>query len=92
MKNQKTISFIKANIKGKKHQVFLLSLIQVFLGIATVSFAFLLRFVIGALEEKDYSSFLVYFFVMMGIAIFLKQSSIQKSLTPPLVSATPLSR
>ena len=71
MKNQTTISFIKANIKGKKHQVFLLSLIQVFLGIATVSFAFLLRFVIGALEEKDYSSFLVYFFVMMGIAIFL---------------------
>ncbi len=71
MKKQTTIAFIKENIKGKKIAILWLSLTQVLLGVLSVAFAFLLRYVIGALESGDKATFLTFFFIMLGVALLL---------------------
>ena len=53
MKNKETLKYIASNIKGSKKKIILLSISQIMLGIFTVSFSFILRFIIDAIEKKD---------------------------------------
>ena len=71
MKNKETLRFIKDNIKGSKKKVLLLSLTQILLGVLTVSFSFMLRFIINAIEDKDKQLLFRYTFIIGGIALLL---------------------
>ena len=53
MKNKETLKYIASNIRGSKKKIILLSISQIMLGIFTVSFSFILRFIIDAIEKKD---------------------------------------
>ena len=54
MKSKETLKFISNNIKGCKTKIALLSISQILLGALTVTFSFMLRFVIGAIENLFY--------------------------------------
>ena len=71
MKNKETLRFIKDNIKGSKKKVLLLSFTQILLGVLTVSFSFMLRFIINAIEDKDKELLFRYTFIIGGIALLL---------------------
>ena len=71
MKNKETLRLIKDNIKGSKKKVLLLSLTQILLGVLTVSFSFMLRFIINAIEDKDKELLFKYTFIIGGIALLL---------------------
>jgi hypothetical protein len=51
MRNKDTLKFISNNIKGCKTKIALLSISQILLGVLTVAFSFMLRFIIGAIEK-----------------------------------------
>ena len=71
MKNQETLNFISNNIKGCKLKIALLSMCQILLGALTVSFAFVLRFIIEAIEDKNQELLITFVIVMAGIAVMI---------------------
>ena len=71
MKNRETLRFINSNIKGSKFKIFLLSLVQILLGALTVAFSFMLRYVIGAIEEKSSELLVRYTIIIASIAVAL---------------------
>ena len=71
MRNKETLSFINKNIKGSKKKVFILSLIQTLLGILTVGFSFMLKFVINAIEDKNNELLIRYVIIIASIAVLL---------------------
>ena len=71
MRNKETLSFINKNIKGSKKKVFILSLIQTLLGVLTVGFSFMLKFVINAIEDKNNELLVRYVIIIASIAVLL---------------------
>ena len=75
MKNKETLKFIIENIKGSKFKIFLLSLSQILIGILTVAFSFMLRYVINGIEvgvdTGDKSLLIKYTIIISCIAIAL---------------------
>ena len=71
MRNKETLSFINKNIKGSKKKVFILSLIQTLLGVLTVGFSFMLKFVINAIEDKNNELLIRYVIIIASIAVLL---------------------
>ena len=71
MKNKETLKFISNNIKGCKVKIALLSICQVLLGALTVSFSFMLRFIIEAIETKNNDLLVTYIIVLSIIAVLL---------------------
>ena len=71
MRNKETLSFINRNIKGSKKKVFILSLIQTLLGVLTVGFSFMLKFVINAIEDKNNELLIRYVIIIASIAVLL---------------------
>ena len=71
MKNKETLKFISNNIKGCKSKIAILSIAQTLLGALTVSFSFMLRFVIGAIEEGSQELLTRYVIVISSIALAL---------------------
>ena len=71
MKNKETLKFINENIKGCKIKILLLSIAQILLGVLTISFAFTLKFVIEAIENKNNDNFFVATLIMGIIAVAL---------------------
>ena len=55
MKNKETLRFINGNIKGCKTKIALLSICQILLGVLTVAFSFMLKFIIESIQ-KDMGS------------------------------------
>lgn len=71
MKNKDTLKFISNNIKGCKSKIALLSICQILLGVLTVAFSFMLRFIIGAIEDKDKNLLIIYTIAIASIALLL---------------------
>ena len=75
MKNKETLKFIIENIKGSKFKIFLLSLSQILIGVLTVAFSFMLRYVINGIEvgvsTGDKSLLIKYTIIISCIAIAL---------------------
>ena len=71
MKNRETLKFINENIKGSKIKILLLSLCQTLLGVLTVAFSFMLRYVISAIEDKNKELLTIYTIVIASIALGL---------------------
>ena len=71
MKNKETLRFINENIKGSKIKIFLLSLSQILIGALTVAFSFMLRFVIGAIDDGNKDLLNIYVIVISSIALVL---------------------
>ena len=71
MRNRDTLKFISENIKGSKKKIFLLSLSQTILGILTVAFSFMLRYVISAIEKGDKDLLAKYTIIISCIALGL---------------------
>ena len=71
MKNRETLRFISNNIKGCKAKIALLSICQILLGALTVGFSFMLRFIIGAIEESNKDSLTLYTIIIASIALAL---------------------
>ena len=71
MKNKETLRFINENIKGSKIKIFLLSLSQILIGALTVAFSFMLRFVIGAIDDSNKDLLNIYVIVISSIALVL---------------------
>lgn len=71
MRNKETLNFINKNIKGSKKKVFILSLIQTLLGVLTVGFSFMLKFVINAIEDKNNELLIRYVIIIASIAVLL---------------------
>ena len=71
MKNKATLKFINDNIKGKKITILILSLTQILLGVLTVGFSFMLRYIIDSIEKSDNEKFVIYFIILSIIALFL---------------------
>ena len=71
MKNKETLRFISKNISGCKSKIALLSICQVLLGALTVGFSFMLRFVIGAIENKNQEELTLFTIIIGGIAFLL---------------------
>ena len=71
MKNTETLRFINNNIKGCKGKVALLSICQTLLGVLTVTFSFMLRFVITAIEERNNQELIKYTIIIGVIALLL---------------------
>ena len=71
MKNKETLKFISNNIKGCKSKIAILSIAQTLLGALTVSFSFMLRFVIGAIEEGSQELLIRYVIIISSIALAL---------------------
>ena len=59
MKNKETLRFISNNIKGCKSKIAILSICQILLGVLTVAFSFMLRYVISAIEEGDNNGIII---------------------------------
>ena len=51
MKSKETLRFINDNIKGSKTKIALLSICQILLGILTVAFSFMMKYIVEAIEE-----------------------------------------
>lgn len=71
MRNKETLNFINKNIKGSKKKVFILSLVQTLLGVLTVGFSFMLKFVINAIEDKNNELLVRYVIIIASIAVLL---------------------
>ena len=71
MRSKETLRFINSNIKGSKSKIVLLSITQILLGALTVGFSFMLRFVIGAIEDKDQDALILYTIIIGSIAVLL---------------------
>ncbi|MBP5694117.1 MAG: ABC transporter ATP-binding protein [Bacilli bacterium] len=71
MKNKATLKFINDNIKGKKITILILSLTQILLGVLTVGFSFMLRYIIDSIEKSDNEKFVIYVIILSIIALFL---------------------
>ena len=71
MKSKETLKFISNNIKGCKTKIALLSISQILLGTLTVTFSFMLRFVIGAIEKGNKDELILYTIIIGSIALFL---------------------
>lgn len=71
MKNKEILKWISSSIKGKKHYLVILSLIQVGLGLLSVFFAYMLKFVTAGLENKDKAYFLNSVYILLGIAALI---------------------
>ena len=71
MRNKETLKFINSNIKGSKGKIALLSITQILLGALTVAFSFMLRYVIGAIEDKDQDALILYTIIIGSIALAL---------------------
>ena len=71
MKNKETLRFISNNIRGCKSKIAILSIVQTLLGALTVGFSFMLRFVIGAIEEKSSELLIRYTIIIASIALAL---------------------
>ena len=71
MKNKETLRFISNNIRGCKSKIAILSIVQTLLGALTVGFSFMLRFVIGAIEEKSNELLIRYTIIIASIALVL---------------------
>lgn len=71
MKNKETLKFINKNIKGCKTKIALLSISQILLGVLTVAFSFMLRFIIGAIEKGSKDELILYTIIIGSIALFL---------------------
>ena len=71
MKNKETLKFINDNIKGKKITIFILSLTQILLGVATVALSFMLRYIIASIEGNDYNEFVKYTIILGIIALLV---------------------
>ena len=71
MKNKETLKFINKNIKGCKTKIALLSISQILLGVLTVAFSFMLRFIIGAIEKGSKDELILYTIILGSIALFL---------------------
>jgi len=71
MKSKETLKFISNNIKGCKTKIALLSISQILLGALTVTFSFMLRFVIGAIEKGNKDELILYTVIIGSIALFL---------------------
>ena len=71
MKNRETLKFISSNIKGCKGKIALLSIVQTLLGVLTVAFSFMLRYVISAIEEKNNEELIKFVIIIASIALLL---------------------
>ena len=71
MKNKETLKFISNNIKGCKTKIALLSISQILLGVLTVAFSFMLRFIIGAIEKGSKDELVLYTIILGSIALLL---------------------
>ena len=71
MRNRETVKFISENIKGSKKKIFFLSLSQTILGVLTVAFSFMLRYVISAIEKGDKDLLAKYTIIISCIALGL---------------------
>ena len=71
MKNKETLKFISSNIKGSKTKIAILSICQILLGTLTVAFSFLLRFVIGAIEDGNNDELIKWTIIIAGVALLL---------------------
>ena len=71
MKSKETLRFINSNIKGCKAKIALLSIAQILLGALTVAFSFMLRFVIGAIEDRNQDALIMYTIIIGSIALLL---------------------
>ncbi|MBO4667754.1 MAG: hypothetical protein J5666_06510, partial [Bacilli bacterium] len=71
MRNKETLKFISNNIKGCKVKIALLSICQILLGALTVAFSFMLRFIIGAIEESNKDALMLYTIIIASIAVAL---------------------
>lgn len=71
MKNKEILKWINLSIKGKKHYLVILTLIQVLLGLLSVSFAFMLKFVTHGLETKDRTYFLNSVYILLAVVALI---------------------
>ena len=71
MKNRETLKFISTNIKGCKGKIAILSVVQTLLGVLTVAFSFMLRYVISAIEEKNNEELIKFVIIIASIALLL---------------------
>ncbi len=71
MKNKETLRFISNNIKGCKSKIAILSICQILLGVLTVAFSFMLRYVISAIEQRDNSGLIKWTIIIGVVAILL---------------------
>ena len=71
MRNKETLKFITNNIKGSKKKVFLLSLCQILLGVLTVAFSYMLKFVIDAIDKGNKEDLIKFTIVLASIAVVL---------------------
>ena len=71
MKNKETLKFINDNIKGCKSKIAILSICQTLLGVLTVAFSFMLRFVINAIEQGNNNELIKWTVVIGAIALLL---------------------
>ena len=71
MKNKETLRFINENIKGCKTKIALLSICQILLGILTVAFSFMLKFIIESIQEGSKDKLLINTIIIASIALGL---------------------
>ena len=71
MKSRETLRFINENIKGCKFKIVLLSITQILLGALTVGFSFMLKYIIGSIEDKNQDLLIKYTIILGSIAILL---------------------
>ena len=73
MKNRETLKFISNNIKGCKFKIAILSITQILIGVLTVAFSFMLKYVISAIEPPNQSKDLLikYTIIIGSIALAL---------------------
>ena len=71
MRNKETLKFIINNIKGSKKKVFLLSLCQILLGVLTVAFSYMLKYVIDAINKGNKEDLIKFTIVLAAIAVVL---------------------
>ena len=71
MKNKETLKFISNNIKGCKFKIAILSITQILIGVLTVAFSFMLKYVFSAIEVTDEKELTKYIIIISCIAIAL---------------------
>ena len=71
MKSRETLRFINENIKGCKFKIVLLSITQILLGALTVGFSFMLKYIIGSIEDKNQDLLIKYTIILGSIAVLL---------------------
>ncbi|MBO4703270.1 MAG: ABC transporter ATP-binding protein [Bacilli bacterium] len=71
MKNKETLRFINDNIKGCKTKIALLSICQILLGVLTVAFSFMLKFIIESIQEGSKDKLLINVVIIASIALCL---------------------